>query len=423
MMAKQHLLAFVVVVALCFGARAQPFVQNDVRNFGAVCDSPSAQAANNAAILSAIVSAGGAYIPACVIYISNVSLPNGAHVYGSGAASILAASGVVSGTGLLNCHGCNLGIGVRSLQIQTTPAQRAAGLSGVTCENCSNVSIIDNVISGNYGVALQATANSSVSQNTISGYGEAAGSNISGAGIAVIGTSLDGFGYNCGGASSSGVTISENVITNSAQGTSAGIIVCQSQYTKIVGNTLLTPGYFGIVEKGNVTGTLASQNTIVNSVHEGIIFSGGTNFTAANDNLLQFGPLSIDYGITIDGSEGRVNQVEVGNNVLLGCYVSCIAVLGDTHFSLVSGNNIVNPNASSTPGEAGISVWGENVTTNMFVGNMVTSTFNHVGYIIHEFSAGGQPSHNVYTGNSGNGMATGTFVIGAASQSSNNTVF
>jgi hypothetical protein len=317
------------------------------------------------------------------------------------------------------------------VKINIDSAQRTAGVSGITCTGgCANVHITNNIIQGNYGVMISGATASFIEGNTITAYGENAGSNISGAGVAVQGTTTDTYGYNCGGSTGNLVHVKNNIIYGASNGTTAGIIFCNHNYGEIAGNSLNGPGYFGITARGpNVTSLTIQSNRVYNPVHEAIIVGEGANLVQVSGNSLLFGASSIDYGITVDGTQGVVTHVTVTGNILQACYNSCIVFAspssgGGVQFSSIVGNAIVNANQHNLAGEAGINVYGGTTRYNTISGNSVTNTSVRAGYLIHEHGGGvGMPSHNVYMNNSGFNMSTGDYSIGVSSTSNNNIGF
>ncbi|MBB6247747.1 right-handed parallel beta-helix repeat-containing protein [Rhodanobacter sp. A1T4] len=418
-------LACFVILLLQIGlvsAQTNSLSPDDIRNYGAICGSSSSYQVNTQAIESALQARGIAFIPPCAIYAGNTTLSSGNKIYGVGIASNLIAGDAVSATGLLNCIGCN-GFDVESISITDTASQRTNGLSGITCTSgCSNVHIVNTTVQGNYGILITDGTSVYIDKNTVTAYGEDSGSNISGAGIAVQGTTADSHGYNCGGTPGNFVHVTNNTVSGASNGTPAGILYCQSNYGDITNNTLSSPGYFGITARGpNITQLTISGNHVYNSVHEAVIVGEGATLVSVNSNILLFGASSIDYGITLDGSEGTVTQVNVNGNTLQSCYNTCIALADTVTFSLVTGNSILNANQSNTAGEAGIALWGSGNQYNTISNNYISNTSARKGYIIQELNAQtGMPTHNVYMNNTGFNMSTGTFSIGSASLSNNN---
>lgn len=428
MKAKMLKLAVFVLLFFISGvlvAQTNQLNPDDVRNYGAVCGSAGSYAANTQAVQAALQARGTAFIPPCALYVSNITLASGNKIYGEGAASNLIAAGTLTATGLLNCSGCN-GFDVESLSITDTTSQRLNGLSGITCTSgCADVHIAGNIVQGNYGILLTDGNTVYVDKNVVTAYGDDSGSNIAGAGIAVQGTTTDGYGYNCGGAVGSFVHVTNNIVSGASTGTPAGIIYCQSNYGDVSNNTLNNPGYFGITVRGpNITQLSVAGNRVYNSIHEAIIVGEGATLVSVSNNVLLFGASSIDYGLTLDGSQGTVTQVHVNGNSFQSCSLTCIYLTDAVNFSFVTGNSVVNTNQSNTQSQAGVVTTGSGNQYNTISNNYISNTSARLGYIILELNGpSGMPSHNVYMDNSGFNMSTGTFSIGNASLNINNQLF
>lgn len=425
LMLRMAVFILLVLVSGAIVAQTNQLSPDDVRNYGAVCGSASSYVSNTQAVQAALQAHGTAFIPPCAIYVGNLTLVSGNKIYGVGGASNLIATGTLTAAGLINCSGCN-GFDVESLSITDSASQRLSGLNGITCTSgCSNVHVVNNSVQGNYGILITAGNSVYLDKNTITAYGDASGSNISGAGIAVQGTATDGYGYNCGGTLGTFVHVTNNIISGASTATPAGIIYCQSNYGDISNNTLSSPGYFGITVRGpNITQLSVSGNRVYNSIHEAIIVGEGATLINVSNNVLLFGASSVDYGLTLDGSQGTITQVHVSGNSLQSCSLTCIYLTDAVNFSFVTGNSIVNTNQSNTPGQAGIVTTGSSNQYNSVSNNYISNTSARLGYIVLELSGpSGMPSHNAYMDNSGFNMSTGTFSIGNASLNINNQLF
>lgn len=413
-------------VTIPFGASLP--LADDIRNFGAVCNSSGSQVANNTAISNALSARGTAYIPECAIYVSNITLSSGQRLWGSGNNSNLIAFGSLSAAGLVNCTGCT-GFDVDNVDISVNATQRAAGVSGITCTSCNIVSIFNNVVQGNYGIAVAGSFNVSIQNNLITAYGEASSTNGSGDGIAVQGTALDGNGYNCGGTGSQNGIVSGNIIQGAASAsnppTPFGINICGASFIAVTGNRLLNPGYFGIVMRGSgATNNVVGHNVISNSVHEGIINVGAASNNVIEGNSITAGGSSIDYCLTLDGSQGTITAVAVKNNTLNNCYLSGIEIFDSVQFSSIVGNTIYNPNTSGTAAQSGIAVVGAGNSYNQIAANTITASSITTGWGILETTGGtGTPSHNVFMSNSTLNMSTGNFSIQGTSANNNNIAY
>jgi hypothetical protein len=396
---------------------------SDIRNFGAVCGSSAAPATNAAAIGAALTALHEAFIPACNIYTSNVTLISNSRVHGDGLVSQLVAAGTTQPTGLLNCSTCT-GLVIDHINISVPQPLRAAGVSGVSCTNaCWNIHITGNTIQGNYGILLTGASNVFVESNVVWNYGDAAGGNISGAGIAVQGTALDAYGYNCGGHTGDTIFVTNNAISGAAAGTASGIMFCNTTHGGMADNTLNSPGYFGITVR-SVQHVTVSNNRVYGSVHEGIIVGEGSSLVQVSQNSLQFSAASVDYGLTIDGSQGQTTQVNVTGNALQGCHNSCITLADTVKFSEISGNSIIDMNQSGNSSQAGISAYGGGNQFNTVSGNYIAATNSRPGYLITETSdQTGAPSHNAYLNNAGFNTTSGTYSLGSTSINSGNQVF
>jgi hypothetical protein len=405
---------------------------DDIRNFGAVCNSSGSQSANNTAITTTLGQFGAAKIPDCTIYVSNITIASGERIYGDGAASILSASGTLSASGIIQCTSCS-NISIDHLNIVTTSTQRAAGVSAITCLTCSNVRVEDNTLQGNYGVLLAGSSNSRVISNIITNYGDGSGTNGSGDGIAIQGTAVDTNGYNCGGTASVQGMVSDNTVSTTtipgspgSAPTPFGINICGAGQITVKGNILNTPGYFGILLRGtNSVSNTVTGNSITNSTHESIIMAGGSSNTNITGNYIINGAASVDYCLTIDGSQGSMSAISVVGNTLVNCHLSGITALYSVTQSSFVGNSIVNPNTGGANAQAGIQTYGTNFQFNQFAANTITNNPPAAGYGINETTDGisGYPSNNVYMSNSSVGMTTAGFNIQSTSANNNNIIY
>ena len=403
---------------------------DDIRNYGAVCNSTSSQAANNTAIANALAAQGSAYIPACTIYVSNASLGSGQRIWGGGYSSNLVAYGTLSATGLINCAGCS-GASVDHVNISVNGTQRTAGVSGITCSGCANTSVTYNTVQGNYGIEVLGSVNSTVNFNNVTAYGEASGTNGSGSGIAIQGTALDSHGYPCGGTPSvNGTVIGNNVsgaVTPGSTGsapTPIGINICGANSIVVSQNVLNGPGYFGIALRGNNSfKNVVSANIVNLSVHEGIINAGGASFNVIDSNAISAGANSRDYCLTLDGTQGTVTMASVKNNNLYQCCLTGITVAHAVTQSSIVGNSIVNPNTCGSNAQAGIVVYGPEANFNQVSSNTIIAGSPTLGYGILEQTDGGYPSGNVYMSNSEVSMTSGSFNLQSGSTGNNNITY
>lgn len=390
----------------------------DIRTYGAVCGGSGVPATNASAITQAISAAGAAFIPACTINVSPVTLSSGANVFGTGFASILNASGTLTKGGLLRCASCN-GLTVTGITITTTAAQRTSpAVSGVVCTTCTHVTIADNTIAGNYGIRCSNCTFVEVSGNTITGYGEASGSNADGNAISLDGPSNDADGYPCSGSNGTYASIHDNNITGAATGsvTPIGINVCTFNQASIANNKMLSPGYFGVSVRGSVNLITITNNSISNSQHEAILVAGEVNSSnntvsvAVEGNTLTYGATSIDFGMTIDGtlSGNGTRHNNVDGNTLKNCFNSCIVLASGNGASTgvlygrVSNNLIFNAVTNSVSAQAGIVVDGPHTQFNIIIGNSVVSASSKPStWAILE---SGGASHNFFSNNAQTNM-------------------
>lgn len=213
-------------------------------------------------------------------------------------------------------------------------------------------------------------------------------------------------GVQCDGALSFGNVIEDNDI-NGAAGAgfsfAHGISFQLGQFNKALRNHISDTGTFGVASY-QTANVIISQNTIFNTIHEGINTEDSNNIEISDNDISWpvSSSQSTDFGISVFGNAVTTQFVQVFGNRVTRAGASGICLTGLVSFCSTNDNTVLNCNVNSVA-DPGILLSGSSCNFNRVDNNMVVDTrapgVLHL-YGIAEIDKGnGHPSLNALTSN------------------------
>ena len=131
----------------------------------------------------------------------------------------------------------------------------------------------------------------------------------------------------------------------------------------------------------NTQNAIISNNTIWNTIKEGINLENSNNCIVVNNNISWTSTsISTDFGLSLFGADPSENNNFniISGNSIGGPGKSGIACAQHCQFNIIQDNTIINPNTLNTSNGAGILIYGIGGGNNFVTGNTL---YNNSGYM------------------------------------------
>lgn len=340
-------------------------------NYGAIANDNTKGAVNAAAFSAAFAANPNVYCPAGqTFYVSQIIIPATARNL-SGACTIIAIGSVTSGEVITQAN-TNGGLVIEDITVRVDTATYPS-VDAIFINGSAGVTVRNTTTQGQRGINYQGSSGW-VTDNVVTSY------------------SFRGIHIDTG---STNVTVSGNKVSGGLSGSSHCISLEGGDTFTVSNNRVFSCRQFGISIAGTVSAVITNF-TVVGNVTTGTYIEGINVFSGVNGsvtgNTLSFDSNSADFGLSLFGTVSfpTQNVVVSGNSVTAPCK-SGIAIAAYVGASIISGNDVNNPNSCSgaTPDyTSGYLIYGLGPSNNTVDGNSAIDSLGGMAWVVNEWNDG-----------------------------------
>jgi parallel beta-helix repeat protein len=347
-----------------------------VKDFGATGDGVTD---DTTAIQNAVNTACRVFFPNGTYLTNSINIPSNTALIGETIGGvIITANGVITEPGLFQTT-TTTKVEIANFTFSAMFSSYAT-LSAIFMNSSTFAYVHDVYINAaNYGInTVNATSNSTFERITVN--------NANNIGIVIAGTnSFRNKVLNC--------TVNTTTISHAIQiqgGAYSEVSNCKCSGAKIFGISLYQTEF-----------AIASNNTIVDTLAEGINVEDASNCTVSDNNISWTNnAISTDFGLSLFAPPPleTANFNIITGNFINGSNKSGIALAEDCAYNTVSNNTVVNPNFLNEVQGSGILIYGSGGGNNLITGNTI-------------FANNSKMRHGISDNNAVDGLSSGSNII------------